>query len=176
MRLGTQTDGNGDQDILEDLNRHFRAPLVRYFSHNGIHKNDRDDLVQEVFLRLAHRGRLGEIDQVEGYLFTTASSVFKDWCRQAYSRALTAHVPFEAVSHEGRDHSPDQILLGREDLSRVTGALQSLPERTRFVFVLRRLEGMAYKEIATRLGISVSAVEKHMQRAIAHLLAVRWED
>jgi RNA polymerase sigma factor (sigma-70 family) len=46
-----------------------------------------------------------------------------------------------------------------------------LPERTRTVFVLRRLEGQSYREISLRLGLSVSAVEKHMLRAVRHLLA-----
>ena len=50
-------------------------------------------------------------------------------------------------------------------------ALMKLPERTRAVFLLRRLEGMSYSEIAIRLGVSVSAAEKHMLRAVRHLLA-----
>ena len=54
---------------------------------------------------------------------------------------------------------------GREALSEVGAALLELPERTRQVFVLRRLEDMSFREIALRLGLSVSAVEKHMLRA-----------
>jgi RNA polymerase sigma factor (sigma-70 family) len=49
--------------------------------------------------------------------------------------------------------------------------LLELPERTRQIFVLRRLEGLSYFEIGRRLGVSVSAVEKHMQRAVRHLAA-----
>ena len=44
-----------------------------------------------------------------------------------------------------------------------------LPERTRNVFLLARLENMRQAEIARRLGVSVSGVEKHLARAIAHL-------
>jgi RNA polymerase sigma-70 factor (ECF subfamily) len=47
--------------------------------------------------------------------------------------------------------------------------LLSLPERTRTIFVLSRLEGCGYREIGSRLGISVSAVEKQMARATHHL-------
>jgi RNA polymerase sigma-70 factor (ECF subfamily) len=61
-------------------------------------------------------------------------------------------------------------LLGKERLVRATAVLLELPERTRVIFVLRRLEGMRFNDIAARLGISVSAVEKHMQRAITHLM------
>ena len=45
-----------------------------------------------------------------------------------------------------------------------------MPERTRHVFVLRRIEGLRYQDVAKRLGLSVSAVEKHMQRAMLHLV------
>jgi RNA polymerase sigma-70 factor (ECF subfamily) len=68
------------------------------------------------------------------------------------------------------DFSPEHVLLGRERLARATAVLLELPERTRVIFVLRRLEGMKYLDIAARLGISVSAVEKHMERAVARLM------
>jgi len=51
----------------------------------------------------------------------------------------------------------------------VDAALLQLNERTRDVFVLSRLERMKYAEIAEMYGISVSAVEKHMIKALAHL-------
>jgi RNA polymerase sigma-70 factor (ECF subfamily) len=69
------------------------------------------------------------------------------------------------------DFSPERVLLGKEALVRATAVLLELPERTRMVFVMRRLEGMRYLDIAARLGISVSAVEKHMTRAMAHLVS-----
>jgi RNA polymerase sigma-70 factor (ECF subfamily) len=63
------------------------------------------------------------------------------------------------------------ILEARQSLQTAVAALQALPERTRTIFVLRRLEGHAYRDIADQLGISVSAVEKHMVRAVQHLAA-----
>jgi RNA polymerase sigma-70 factor (ECF subfamily) len=47
--------------------------------------------------------------------------------------------------------------------------LLELPERTRTIFVLRRMEGLRYQDIAQRLGISLSLVEKQMARAVAYL-------
>ena len=48
-------------------------------------------------------------------------------------------------------------------------ALNALPDRTRQVFVLCRVEGMRHRTVARRLGVSVSSVDKHMMKAIAHL-------
>lgn len=50
-------------------------------------------------------------------------------------------------------------------------ALEELPPRTRAVFLLHRFDGFKYREIAKRLGISSSSVEKHMMVAIKHVLA-----
>ncbi len=70
------------------------------------------------------------------------------------------------------DIGPHRIVAGREALKAALVAMDAMPERTRTIFVLRRLENMRYLEIAERLGVSVSAVEKHMVRAVQHLAAI----
>ena len=61
------------------------------------------------------------------------------------------------------------MFLGQEQLRVVERALHELPERTRVVFTLHRFEEMSYAQIARRLQVSVSAIEKHMIKALAHL-------
>jgi RNA polymerase sigma factor (sigma-70 family) len=70
-----------------------------------------------------------------------------------------------------RDDQPlqDEVIAARERLVFVRKALSTLPPRTREVFLMHRLEGMRYREIAERLSISVSAVEKHIARATLRL-------
>jgi RNA polymerase sigma-70 factor (ECF subfamily) len=84
---------------------------------------------------------------------------------------MDLHVPLDPELHEGEEIDAERVFSGKEELRAVTAALLSLPERTRTVFILRRLEGYRHGDIATQLGISVSAVEKHMVRAIQHLSA-----
>ncbi len=67
------------------------------------------------------------------------------------------------------DLSPERVLLGSEQLERAIAALEELSESTRQVFVLRRYEGMRHEEIAAQLGMSVSGVRFHMEKAKAHL-------
>lgn len=126
-------------------------------------------MVQQVFERLLKRGHVSGINQLGGYVFQTASSVLTDKGRRQSARCVDAHEEFDEKAHIHVDFSPERILLGRERLARATAILLELPERTRVVFVLRRLEGMKYLDIAARLGVSVSTVEKHMERAIARL-------
>ena len=84
--------------------------------------------------------------------------------RAAYQAGLGAT---EAGWVEERD--PDRVLQAKESLSTVLAALRELPERTRTVFVLFRLENMKQREIADMLGISVRTVEQHVVRASVHL-------
>jgi RNA polymerase sigma-70 factor (ECF subfamily) len=65
--------------------------------------------------------------------------------------------------------TPERILLGKEACERILVALRELPTRVRAVFVLARFEELKAPEIANRLGVSISTVEKDMRRAVAHL-------
>lgn len=78
-------------------------------------------------------------------------------------------------AHGSVDFPPERVLIGKDRLAEAVAILMELPERPRTVFVLRRIEGLRYKDIAARLGISVSAIERHMKRAVLHLMK-RLED
>jgi RNA polymerase sigma factor (sigma-70 family) len=127
-------------------------------------------------LRIVRRGRTEQLDQLDGYIFQTASSVLKDRYRRRKARFCEQHVVFEPDAHGGLTAGPDQTLLEREALGRVHAVLLMMPVRTRQVFILRRLEGMSFREISEHLGISVSGVEKHMLRAVRLLAARIGED
>ncbi len=96
-----------------------------------------------------------------GYVFQTAASVLADRARRRDSRQADAHFPFDPDRHGDEELDPHRQLSGKEDLRAAVAALLALPERTRTIFVLHRLEGQKYRDVATQLGISVSAVEKH---------------
>jgi RNA polymerase sigma factor (sigma-70 family) len=65
-----------------------------------------------------------------------------------------------------------EVLAARERLQKVLAGLESLGPRTREIFLLHRLDGLKYREIAAQLGITVSAVEKHIAKAT--LFLVTW--
>jgi RNA polymerase sigma-70 factor (ECF subfamily) len=63
----------------------------------------------------------------------------------------------------------DQHLIGRENLAAAARIIRALPPRTRDAFLLNRFEGQTYSQIAKRLGVSVSMVEKHIAEALRQL-------
>ena len=149
--------GSGD---AVGLSRHLSA--VRRFLMKRAPIGEVDDLVQEVALRMQTRRATEAIDNVEGYLFQVAQSVLADRGRRDTVRHRSAHDSLEEFHHPVEDRSPERVLQGKEHLAQLIAA----PDRTRQAFVLHRFEEMSYAAIARHLGISVSAVEKHIMKAI----------
>lgn len=164
--LGSNID---DRATLAHLNWKSRSSLVRYIGRRASNAMDTEDMVQEVLLRLLKRGGASRIANLKAYMFETASSVLKDQSRKERSHKTISHVSFNVDRHSATDFSAEEVLLGKEKLAIVRKILSELPERTCEVFLLRRIEGLRFQAIADRMSISVSAVEKHMQRATAHL-------
>lgn len=151
----------------------LRQGLERYFRNRTPDPSEVDDLVQEVFARIAARDSEEPIEHLSGFVFQVAHNVLADRARRRFARKAEAHVEFDPERHADEDFDPHRILTGKEDLRAATQALLSLPHRTRTIFVLHRLEGRKSREVAAQLGISVSAVEKHMVRAMQHLSIIR---
>jgi RNA polymerase sigma-70 factor (ECF subfamily) len=108
----------------------------------------------------------GGIENVAAYLYQTAQSVLTDKARKAAVRAEAFHEPLQESHHPIEAMTPDRVLLGKEAVARVAEKVRQMPERTRDVFMLNRFEHVSYSEIAKMMGISVSAVEKHIMKAL----------
>jgi len=166
----TPSGREADHAAIERLSRAFGRVLQRYFEKRGVRKMDLEDAVQEVFARLSRREGFSELGGLQEYLFETASSVAVDYHRHWGSqRRFGEHDEYDDSLHAVEDFSPERILTGKEDLEALYRALLELPERNRNIFVLHRLEKMNKPEIARRLGLSLSAVEKNLVRARDHL-------
>lgn len=154
---------------LEEVAAEYRAPLLRFFQRRVEPGEDADDLVQDVFSRLAGRD-LAAIANIQGYLFQVAANVLRDKARRASVRAIVIAAPdgFDIVDEAG--FSPERILESREVLQVMIAAISELPEKVRIVFSHYHFDGVAQVEIARRMGLSLSTVEKHMARANSHLL------
>ncbi len=155
---------------METLARTYAPALRRFFQRRVLEHADVDDLVQEVFLRLTRRGDLNDVANLEGYIFQMAANILRDRLRQRFTHRTGDHEPLDDQQIEGAAFSPERVLLGRESVDRLRAALLELPQRTREVFFLGRIEGMPYAEIVTRLGISLSAVNKHMAKAMLFIM------
>jgi RNA polymerase sigma factor (sigma-70 family) len=170
----TFSDRSMDDSMIARLDRQFRTRLLSYFRRRVKESAEADDLTQEVFLRIARRREPLANDNIEAFVFTIAGNLLRDQGRRAAVRGGAVSLDDEQVWSSTPSAlvevlHPDRVLIGKDDLRRALRALEELSERTRDVFILQRLEGMKNREIAVALGISVSAVEKHMVKALVHL-------
>jgi RNA polymerase sigma factor (sigma-70 family) len=121
------------------------------------------DLVQELFLRFWRRPEV-KVEALDTYLLRCAGNLAIDHLRSEGSRERIAEAslpPDECLAQ-----APEQALEVDHDLQRIEAALRALPERTRQIFLLNRIHGCRYGEIAKAMQLSQSAVEKHMMRAL----------
>ncbi len=167
--MAPQSNHEAGQDIGA-LARRFEPILRRFFRRRALEGTDVDDLVQDVFLRLTRRGGLSDVANLEGYIFQIAANILRDRLRQQVTHRLKDHEPIEEDQIEDAVLSPERVLQGKEALERLKGALFELPERTRTIFFLCRIEGMPHADVGTRLGLSLSAVNKHMAKAMEFLM------
>lgn len=125
------------------------------------------DLVHDVFLRLWSRGQ-----EIEGcgaaYLTRSAHNAAIDYIRSEKVRAafVTETVPEQ---HGTGFPLPSAVAEARDDLRLVDEVIRRLPERTRHVFLLHRVHGHTYAEIADALDIAIGSVEKHLTRALQQI-------
>lgn len=166
---GIAADKDEWQTLLDGWAREYRLPLIRYFRKRAPSAVDPDDLVQEVFVRLARRADLATIERVDGYLFQTAATVLADRYRKDGRRPEIAE-SFDEDSHGVAVLTPERVLMDRQSLDDLIRGLYALPERSRHIFSLYHFENLRQKEIAARLEMPVSTVEKHMARANKYLL------
>ena len=169
--MDTNAQDQAGDTVLAREAEPVRHWLTGYFCRRVRDDDEVEDLVQDVFARIVARDRSEPVGHLGGYVLRTAASVLADRSRRRSVRHADLHVALDTDRHGDHDLDPERILSGKEDLHAATAALLCLPERTRTVFILRRLEGQRHGDIARHLGISVSAVEKHMVRATRHLNA-----
>ena len=148
-----------------------RLPGLRSFFAVRVDADDVEDMMQDVALRLHLCRRTDGIENGRAYIYQVARSVVTDQRRRSSCRQRDRHDPW-TTSHEPVDeHCPERVLEGKQELERAMQALHELPERTAQVFTLHRIEQMPCAMIAARMEISVSAVEKHIMRAMRHMTA-----
>jgi RNA polymerase sigma factor (sigma-70 family) len=147
----------------------LRPALVAYFQRRCGNAAEAEDLAQDVILRALSHAEWTSVEEARGYIFRIALNRWRDRGRRKVTHGTEIDWDDDSTLAVAEEISPERVLGSQEQLRRIASALQELDARTRDVFVLCRLEQMKQKEIAGLLGISVSAVEKHLVKALAHV-------
>lgn len=147
-----------------------RRELHAYLTHKLRDKDAAADLTQETFLRYVEHGRGAAVLHDRSYLYRTAHNLAVDHIRETVRRRTDAVAAGDLAGLADERPSLEDAADARQRLDRLRRIVQELPERTRRVFVLNRIDGLTHREVAVRLGISDSSVQKHLAKALRHVM------
>jgi RNA polymerase sigma factor (sigma-70 family) len=147
--------------------------IIRLLRNRGATPEDAEDLVQEAVLRLHIYARTGnEVRDPESFVKRAALNLAIDAHRHAHAE-LYESTPVEELTIVDVGAAPDEVLSAEQRLLQMRDALDRASVRTREVFFMHRLQGLSHAEIADKLKISKSAVEKHIASAVTILAIER---
>jgi len=130
------------------------------------------DVAQETFIRLWEKNSELVVDNLKALLYKMAGDLLITHIRKRNVMLRYKSKPIEEQFNE----SPHDQMRYKELLMNYEKALEAMPEKQRTVFLLSRMDGMKYNDIAENLGLSVKAVEKRMKLALQNLRHVIGEN
>jgi RNA polymerase sigma-70 factor (ECF subfamily) len=156
------------QWLAHNIVPHERA--IRAWLSRRAYELDHDDIIQEMYAKLASLPSVDDIRSPRHYALQVAFSIMANQLRRLRVVPITAVGDIETLEAFAPEASPEEQVGFRDELRDVHEALAALPHRCRQAFLLRRVEGYSQREVAQRLAISEKTVEKYMAQGVRCLI------
>jgi len=151
----------------------LEAILMQFLHHNWRNKSDIADLRQEVYVRVCEAAQKQIPDAAKPFVLTTARNLLINRVRREHVVPIEAVADLDALNLVKDEPGPDRIIIARDELRRLQGALDQISPRSREAVLLGRVEGLSRRQIASRMGIAEDTVRQHLahgMRALADIL------
>ena len=165
-----RSDREQDAHRLAELDRiasRYYGRVIRFLRRRSPTAEDAADLAQDTFTRLSAVD-IRQIREPESFLLTAALNLLRDRARSAKAQHVAMTVSVEDTQLVCPAPCPEQVLDGEQRMRSLEAALSELSPKCRAVFVLFHFDGVSQRDIAERLRISVSMVEKYVRQAMSH--------
>lgn len=144
----------------------LRQTLLRRLVRRGALPQDAEDAIHEAFVRLCLAQRKEHVRNPAAFLTDVVMKVrIEHWRSEQRHHRLFVAEPADDLEIVDLSPRPEEYLQADQRLERMWRRLGELSPRTREVFFLHRLQGLTCPQIAAVIGVSVSAIEKHIARA-----------
>lgn len=153
-----------------------RADLVRFFTLRMRSAALAEDLVQDLFVKISEMPTPDDLQSPDSYLYRVATNLMLDRVRRQnrqlarddrWNRETVGDAP-EPASFEA---PADEVLASRQELQLLREGVERLPPQVATAFRLHKFEGLSHGQVAERLGVSRSSVEKYIMTALRTLMA-----
>lgn len=141
----------------------YYQELVYYVQRMVGDRDKAKDIIQEAYSRLLYVNKNSNIDNERAYLYKTSRNIVIDQSRKEKSSSETL---YEEEEHSiPQEEQPQEQVVQSNQYEQMMKIVQSLPPKCQQAFILHVIEGYSRKEISSKMGISIAAVEKNILRA-----------
>ena len=140
--------------------------LKKYLRRFFYREQDIEDVVQETYIKACNADKASNIDHPKAYLFRIAKNLALNELDKRSRRMTDFIEECEAANIAELSESLEEQMQAEQSVDLYCRAAAMLPERCRGVYLLRKVHGLSHNEIATRLGITPSAVAKHLTKGM----------
>ncbi|MFD2589018.1 RNA polymerase sigma factor [Croceitalea marina] len=154
-----------EEQIFSSVFKANSKTIFNYIYYKFGNEEKANDAVQEAFVKLWENCAKVTPEKAKSYLYTVANNLYLNVIKAEKVRLKYADMYSNSISNE----SPEFVLEEKQFKQKLDKALNTLPENQRTTFLLNRIDGKKYAEIAEMEGVSIKAIEKRMHLALKTL-------
>lgn len=155
-----------DEIIFSSFFKNHIKALRNFLFYKFGNKDQAEDLAQEAFIKLWQNCSSVPIEKAKSYIYTVANN---STLNQIAHQKVVLKYEKNFIGLDRTNESPEYLLEEKQFQTKLLKALEELNEKQRVAFLMHRIDGKKYSEIATILNISVKAVEKRIHLALLSL-------
>jgi len=153
-----------EEEVFSNLFKTNSKTVFNYIYYKFGNEEKAYDVVQEAFVKLWENCAKVSPEKAKSYVYTIANNLYLN-----VIKAEKVRLKYADRTNNTSYESPEFLLEEKEFKEKLDNALNSLPENQRTTFLLNRIDGKKYAEIAEMEGVSVKAIEKRMHLALKAL-------
>jgi len=154
-----------NEAVYSDIYAKYAKSIWNFIYFKCGNEEEANDLVQEAFIKLWIHCSSVTKEKAKSFLYTVVNNTFLNVV--AHKKVILKH--HSQYKHKINKETPLYIIEEKEFFEKLQNAINNLSETQRTTFLLSRIEGKKYREIAEILSISIKTVEKRMSQALASL-------
>ena len=153
-----------EEQVFSSIFKANSKTVFNYIYYKFGNEEKAHDAVQEAFVKLWENCSKVAPEKAKSYVYTVANNMYLN-----VLKAEKVRLKYAQPTLEKTNESPEFLLEEKEYKQKLDNALNRLPENQRTTFLLNRIDGKKYAEIAEMEGVSVKAIEKRMHLALKSL-------